>query len=261
MDAPLVQIGTTNRCNERCTFCPNPTLVKPKGVMSWDTFVKIVDSERSGIYDLCLFGEPLLDPQLCARIAYIRKTRPTSEIYFHTNGLLLKPEMTDRLVEAGLSRIVVSVYGFGQKEHEKLQVVGPWEILVANVQYAAAKMPVMVVGSWLPDSETQILSERFWQGLGATTWYNEFIEYGDATSAPKVVAKVQQCTFALGYKTFDYDGNLVMCCMDFENHTHFGNIATDQWDEAKRGITQLPQFCKTCPNIEQVRPFFPAEAA
>ena len=55
--ATVVQIGTTNRCNEVCTFCPNPTMSRSKGHMTMETFRKIIEDDAAPVYCLCAFGE------------------------------------------------------------------------------------------------------------------------------------------------------------------------------------------------------------
>lgn len=251
MDATLVQIGTTNRCNERCTFCPNPTMSRSKGVMSWDTFTSIIDNEPSPIYDLCLFGEPLLDPMLCKRIAYIKSVRPGSEVYFHTNGILLKPSVVDALVEAGLSRIVVSIYGFNDGTHQGMQPVGPWDLLVSNVTYSCSKLNTMVVGAHM-EFPIELKSRSFWESLGATTHYNYMTDYGDSQSGP-IGTPQQRCSIALGFKTFDYDGSMVMCCNDFEAKTTFGDCNSQTWDEASKSRTPVPEFCNSCSMLGELQ--------
>ena len=242
----VVQIGTLKRCNELCPFCPTTHAPQGKGQMSMEVFRRIVDNEQSQIYDLCAFGEPLLDPDIVERVRYVRSVRPQSEIYFHTNGKLLLPKMSKALLSAGLSRLVVSVYGLGQAELSSNMPLGKWDLVVENVQAALAiGLPVMVVSA--VTSESQAVERRaFWTGLGAEVHFNTFIEFGDNSSAPSVVAEVQRCTFALGYKTFDSNGHMIMCCLDFGSKTAFGDSRTETWREAAPRITSPNGFCETC---------------
>jgi molybdenum cofactor biosynthesis enzyme MoaA len=242
----VVQIGTLKRCNEKCPFCPTTTTPNDRGEMPMDVFRNIVDNESSQIYDLCAFGEPLLDRHLIERVRYVRSVRPRSEIYFHTNGKLLSPVMSQSLKDAGLSRIVVSVYGLGQEELVLNMPLGDWDLVVANVSAAIAiGLSVMVVSA--VTSESQVSERRaFWQSLGADTHFNTFIEFGDNSSAPSVVAPVQRCTFALGYKTFDHNGKMIMCCLDFTSKTVFGDSRLEAWSIAAPRIKSASGFCQTC---------------
>lgn len=246
----LVQIGTTNSCNEKCYFCSTTTSTRPKSIMPMDTFKAIVDSDASGIYDLCFTGEPLVDPLIVERVRYTRTRRPGSEIYFHTNGILLSRTTTDNLRQAGLSRIVVSVYGFGQGTHSVYQPVGSWSRLVENVTYCATQIPTLVVGTWL--EHDQSASEKFWTGLGASVHYNSLFDFGDSTTAPSELPPVQRCTLALGYHTYDHVGQMVRCCLDFESRTAFGKIAEETWDTAVVRVNDVHNFCRTCARVDEL---------
>ena len=239
----MVQIGTTNRCNEKCVFCPNPTMTKAKGVMGLGMFRRIVEENEAGIYDLCNFGEPLLDAGIAEKIRLIRELRPAAEIYFHTNGKLLVPRKADELHAAGLSRIVVSIYGFGQERMAEFMPLGNWNLVVQNVAYCARLIPTMVVGT--PTDQVE-MATRFWEALGCTTHYNSITDYEDHVTGPKVVAPIQKCTFALGYRTFDWDGAMVMCCMDFNSKTKFGQVGVDDYEAARARVTSASGFCETC---------------
>lgn len=249
----VVQIGTTNRCNERCTFCPTPTLKRSRGTMEWSVFTSIVDNEcvpePDGIYVLCAFGEPLVDPQIVRRVGYTRQRRPRAEIFFHTNGMLLTPATVDQLVDAGLSRIVVSIYGFGPEAHKAVQPNGDWKTLVAHVNYSAMRLPTMVVGEIGNHEE----AAAFWKSLGASVHFNALAEYGDSQIGPSVVSPISVCAFSAGNRSFDWDGSMVMCCMDFESKTTFGNARNETWDEAKKRVTSIPVFCETCALVGQLR--------
>lgn len=248
----LVQIGTLRRCNETCPFCPTTHTKYDNGQMSMELFCKIIDAEESLIYDLCAFGEPLLDIHIVERVRYVRKTRPRAEIYFHTNGKLLSPSMSKDLLAAGLSRIVVSVYGLGQDELAMNMPLGKWDLVVDNVKSAiAAGLPVMVVSA-VTSAQQAIEREAFWVRLGAEVHFNTFIEFGDSSTAPSVVGMSQDCTFALGYRTFDSNANMIMCCLDFTSKTKFGDARIETWAEAAPRITSPSGFCQTCARKPQL---------
>lgn len=115
-DFPLhLDIEITSRCNLRCTFCDKlPLLSKEQlGDMDFELYKKILDECDGGrLWGLKLSyrGESLLHPQVVEMVAYA-KARGVLDVYFNTNGMLLTPELSHRLMEAGLDRISVSVEG------------------------------------------------------------------------------------------------------------------------------------------------------
>ena len=248
----VVQIGTLRRCNEKCPFCPTTHTKYDSGQMSMELFQKVIDSEESLIYDLCAFGEPLLDPFIVERVRYVRQTRPKAEIYFHTNGKLLVPAMSKALKEAGLSRLVVSVYGLGQAELVTNMPLGDWDLVVSNVKAALdAGIPVMVVSAVVTVQQA-VEREAFWREIGADVHFNTFIEFGDSSTAPSVVASSQGCTFDMGYRTVDSNGHFIMCCLDFTSKTVFGDARTETWADAAPRITSASGFCQTCARKPQL---------
>ena len=107
-DKPIhCNLFVTDKCNLDCHYCneydnskPHPTLQDLQRRID-----KIVDL---GVIKIALVGgEPLLHPQICDVVRYIKSKGLTASI--STNGWLLKPAMVDRLVEAGLDIVQVSV--------------------------------------------------------------------------------------------------------------------------------------------------------
>lgn len=107
-----IQVETTNRCNLKCRMCPNnsPGFHKNKVLrdLSVDEFRHIAQSFPF-LKDIHLqgLGEPIMNKDLPEIIGLCSaKSIKTS---FVTNGLLLTPELSERLIRAGLDNLTVSV--------------------------------------------------------------------------------------------------------------------------------------------------------
>lgn len=117
--APLsVYIEPSNGCNIRCAFCPtgNPDLLKrvgrKAGVMTWATFWKVLAGlyefeNKIPIINFFKDGEPLIN-QFYTEMAK-ELAGACVKMRLKTNGLLLSPSVTDRLVHAGFEMIGISV--------------------------------------------------------------------------------------------------------------------------------------------------------
>jgi radical SAM protein with 4Fe4S-binding SPASM domain len=110
-----LDIEITSRCNLRCTFCDKlPLLSKGQmGDMDFQLYRKILDESgpaRLWGVKLSYRGEPLLHPRVADMVAYA-KARGVLDIYFNTNGMLLTEAMAQRLMDAGLDRISLSMEG------------------------------------------------------------------------------------------------------------------------------------------------------
>jgi MoaA/NifB/PqqE/SkfB family radical SAM enzyme len=118
-----IQVEVTAACNLRCRMCLvryRPPVDRVTGTMSLADFTALVDGvpgvERITLQGL---GEPLLVPHLddMIRLAAARGIA----VGFNTNGTLLTPGRAERLVEAGLAWLHVSVDGATAATYESIR--------------------------------------------------------------------------------------------------------------------------------------------
>jgi radical SAM protein with 4Fe4S-binding SPASM domain len=118
----VVYIEPSNLCNFRCQFCPtaDKELLKkvgrPRGSMNLDLFKKIVNDIREfgtrlKLLSLYKDGEPLVNRQFPEMVRYAREAGISDRIWTKTNGSLLNPELNERIVDAGIDMICISVEG------------------------------------------------------------------------------------------------------------------------------------------------------
>jgi len=104
-------IENTNLCNLSCIFCPNEGMERKKGVMREDLLRSIIDQAvRNNIPNVLIqgFGEPLLDKDYIARVAYAKK-KGVQNVHCVTNGVLLSEDISEGLIKAGLDYIYISI--------------------------------------------------------------------------------------------------------------------------------------------------------
>jgi radical SAM protein with 4Fe4S-binding SPASM domain len=126
-DAPALprelQLEVTAACNLACTMCLvsyRPKVGKRVGSMSYEMFRSLVD-ELPGLERLTLqgLGEPLLAPGIMDMIAYA--SARGIAVGFNSNGQLLTPERSERLVSSGLSWLCISVDGATAETYEAIR--------------------------------------------------------------------------------------------------------------------------------------------
>jgi MoaA/NifB/PqqE/SkfB family radical SAM enzyme len=131
-----IQVEVTGACNLACRMCLvryRPKLGKRAGAMCFHTFKKIVDDlpelEKVTLQGL---GEPLLAPDLLRMIEYAsgRGVR----MGFNTNGMLLTPEWSERLIREGLDWLHVSLDGATAETYEDIRAGSDFARVRANVQ-------------------------------------------------------------------------------------------------------------------------------
>ena len=118
-----LQVEVTASCNLRCRMCLvryRPPLDREEGSLSFARFREIVDAlpelDRLTLQGL---GEPLLAPDLLRMVAYAagRGVR----VGFNTNATLLTRATAERLVDAGLDWLCVSLDGATAATYESIR--------------------------------------------------------------------------------------------------------------------------------------------
>jgi len=104
-----VYIEPTNRCNELCQTCPRTFFQRePEADLDFARFVQILD-QFPGVERVVLHGvgEPLLARDLPLMVA--EANRRGARVLFNTNALALHRSLAERLVEAGLDELRISM--------------------------------------------------------------------------------------------------------------------------------------------------------
>ena len=92
--------------------------------------------QKVRVLNYCGFGEPLLEPELPEMISYAVKKNVAYITEVITNGLLLTPEMSNKLADSGLTRLKISVQGLNSATYEKFSGVKvDYDKIVNNVRY------------------------------------------------------------------------------------------------------------------------------
>lgn len=148
LDTPyLVQIFPVYACNFKCGYCVFAVPRTERGYVS-DAKTMDVALYKKCIDDLRLFprklrmlrfagtGEPLLHPAIAEMVDYAARAQVADSIDIVTNGSQLSRRMSDDLVNAGVSRIRISIQGANSgKYRETTQNYADLDRIVENVTY------------------------------------------------------------------------------------------------------------------------------
>ena len=119
-----IEIEATNRCSAACTFCPHSTMTRPKGSLCADDLARLLDevdrwrptawlNDRAGemVFPRINFaglGEPTLHDDLPLLVSLCSERGYSTQVV--TNGSHLTASVSERLLEVGLDRLVVSLH-------------------------------------------------------------------------------------------------------------------------------------------------------
>ncbi len=129
----ILYVDPSSVCNLQCEFCPCGTAhrelwtdekSKSIGMMDFELYKKIIDDcmefpDNIKVLRLYKEGEPLLNPHFAEMVAYASATGKFNGIDTTTNGTLLNPELNRKIVDAGLTRIHISVEGLDSDAYKK----------------------------------------------------------------------------------------------------------------------------------------------
>lgn len=242
----VVEFQTVSNCNARCVVCPSPALRGQPGerVMSDRVWTRLLDD----LEDLqprrvipYLNNEPLLDRGLEERIRAARGRVVDPEVEVSTNGALLTRDRAASLFQAGVTELLVSVFGHDAESHRRIMGLD-YERTRRNVEGAlqaraevAPTARVAVVLLVMPGVPNEVRDEQAagWETMGA-----EVERYGYLDRAANVTFDVEggpqrdPCIPPRGcelnrHRERSYvltDGTILFCCHDWRREFPVGNI-------------------------------------
>ncbi len=127
-------------CNLKCPMCPISIESNTgKGRETWFNFETYAEIIKSGVANglraikLNYVNEPLIRDDLKKFVEFARENGVV-DIYLSTNGLLLKEKIIRDLIEAGLTRIQVSIDAYSEEIYEKVRPGGNLKKVRQNVE-------------------------------------------------------------------------------------------------------------------------------
>lgn len=125
----VVQIFPIYACNFKCTYChfsieqSQRKFVTDRLSMDFALYKKCVNDmmkfpEQIKTLRFVGMGEPLLHKDIADMVAYTKEKNIADRVEIITNASLLKPELSDALIAAGLDRMVISVQGTNEKKYQ-----------------------------------------------------------------------------------------------------------------------------------------------
>ncbi|MCD6309198.1 MAG: radical SAM protein, partial [Candidatus Eremiobacteraeota bacterium] len=116
-----IQIEITNRCNFNCPMCQRKGMGIKDEDMPLEIYKKILP-KLTGVRRLILtgWGEPLIHPDFCEMVRIANEIHPDAGVCFTTNGFFLEGEIADRLLDAKLEQVSISLERLPGKEKEDI---------------------------------------------------------------------------------------------------------------------------------------------
>ena len=272
----IFQIENTNLCNAKCIMCPH-TIMKRKGkIMGFEEFKRIINQVMEAYpikrFTITGFGEPTIDKGVIQKIEYVNKNYPSVNLELYTNGGLLTKELTEKLLKTNITKITFSINGT-RKNYEKIVGIS-YEKTKQNVLYFLkrkkelnSKVMTNVSAMILKENKEDIKEFlKFWEPLSdsvrvyaPSNWAGKLKNLA-VINNPPFKKKRWPCLALWKNITVDVDGNIIMCCRDYESKVKFGNLLKENIKEIRKskkfqellkkqlGFNFNTPICSTCDN-------------
>lgn len=250
-----ITIELTNRCNVSCTFCHRNKFPMKLGDMEEELFYKIVDEAALHLpVTLVVFlrGESLLYPKLISFIKYA-KEKGLGPIQLASNGLRLNQDMAEALLESEVDFISFSLDTIDKEIYEKSRLTGDLDKSMKNVAYFGKRCrerkeqgkfaPTLQVSTIDLDIYRPRQKEfvEYWkQYVDVVRVYYEHDEKGHLVN-PKVQEELilnserKPCRKVFTDMIIYWDGQIALCCYDWNEQLDFGDIRKNSLQEIWNG--------------------------
>lgn len=249
----MVQVEITNACNAKCTMCPHQKMSRKIENIEIGLFEKIVkECANNSQYVLTFlpnhFGEPLLNPHLPEYIKYVKKNLPKVETAIFTNGSLLNEGKSIELINAGLDMINVSFDGFSKDTYEKIRIGLKFNEVNENIlnfinlkKQMKRKKPFINLAFIAMSENVSEVSDfiKKWESLADAVSIGTFCNWGGEVIGEAVTSRQNTgrnpCTRLWSHMLIFVNGNVPLCCQDYNGNYILGNIYKQTLKEIWQG--------------------------
>ncbi len=222
-----LDIEATSSCNLKCPFCITTYSNFKKGFMKYELFKSIIDEgSEKGLYSIKLNwrGESMIHPKLSEMISYAKK-KGIIDVFINTNATLLTEEKSNRLIDAGIDRIIISFEGYEKKFYESQRIGAIFEDTLKNIKnLMSIKRARNISLPWVR-VQTVLLEElkpyieqyaKFWNEIVDEVAY---IDIKNEVNRIPVGQSDWACPQLWQRITISWDGQIMPCVND-----HFGRM-------------------------------------
>jgi radical SAM protein with 4Fe4S-binding SPASM domain len=262
-------------CQLKCGFCLHSKVRVKRKEIAFPDFARIIDEgEQYGLVSIKLnyINELLLLRTLPEYIHYARR-HGVLNIYFATNGLLLDQDYGRALIEAGVSKIMISLDAATPETFEVMRNSHQFAEIVQNIlgfiqlrNSLNLRFPLVRI-NFVQTRKNIHEVEQFvamWEGVADMLGFQRQVQLpgtDDDLLPSAVIGDTSdfRCSFPFKLMVIDANGSILPCCTFSARPMAVGNIADmtikQAWDSEavrdlrethlKYGYASIP-ICKHC---------------
>lgn len=254
LSTPMVLfVDPSSACNFQCAFCPTgdrklmASTGRYQGPMDLGLFRKVIDDLAGFTGSLKVLrlykdGEPFLNRNLAAMVAYARASGRVPYIDTTTNGSLLDPERLKPVLDAGIDRINISIDGMSREQYVRFTKMDlDFDRLVRNVDWLYAHRGSCEIAIKIPgDLISEEQKEEFFSTFGdicdrisienfAPCWPHFDVASRTGVTLDKGIytqptGHTDTCPYVFYSMSVNADGQVSACFLDWQRRLLIGDV-------------------------------------
>ena len=277
-----VDLEVTNLCGLRCVMCPRKLMTRPVGFMSMqlvEKVIKEIDEKKDPTFDhvaLHQIGEPLLHPNIVEIVKLVKRFGLCAVLT--TTATLLTESISRELFAANVDALSIDLDSLDKQQYARIRVGADLDVVRRNIDQCIEMRQQLPDCKTKVDIQTIMMRENAGQvaevekeygerirSIGGTFVAKTFEQWGgvvpDMTSGGVEAPSTVPCTQAEFAVIIQWNGDAVICCMDYDGKTKVGNVYESTIEELwlndlfnsyrrriKEGDKTMPH-CGTCPHL------------
>ena len=246
-----LQFETSTNCNANCRFC-NHRHMSRKGHMSLPNIIDLTFNLAHKAQTVCPFWmqEPTLDKRLADILSNIKCYAPRTQTVVYSNMGYYPKENWKTILETGtLDQLVISFFGTDKETYNTLQPPLDFETTKKNIkklwrlrQKLGWVKPEINIRLLITPETVNKVKQYFktWRPyadkVAVTFW-----ESWDGNGDPKEILELNRkffgepaqrvpCPRLYSTQVITCDGDVAMCCQDYNVSEKLGNVFVDGYD-------------------------------
>lgn len=253
----FVLIETLSNCNLECPMCIHSVGYDKSRPMKDPLFERVATQiEAMNVPSVCMnqVNEPLLDKKIFDRIKRIAAIPSVVDIMMNTNAVLLNRERSRRLLDSGLTRLLIGLDAFSKTIFEKMRTGAKYDQVMKNVlgfleerEKSNAKFPVVRLSFVRTSENEHELGQwiEFWKDKVDYLSIQEYLSpvlddtknylIPQSSKRSEVDRASISCEQPFERAVIRGDGGVLPCCAHFATKIPIGNILSEDLSEIWAG--------------------------
>lgn len=238
----IINIEPTNACNLRCVYCPREKAVKGVGMMSWETYTRIID-EAAGHKRLLMInfhkdGEAFLHPRFFDMVRYARRRDVSEMIHLNTNAICWDEQVIAQILDSGIDDITVSLdaaWADTYYQHKRVDCLAKVEQNVRTFfderarrkqQHPFVRVKIMEFDEISHDEIRDF--KKKWEGVADQVQVTGIHSWSGAVNGVRTTdeesARRYPCVIMWYALVVNWNGEVTVCSVDWNTEIKIGDV-------------------------------------